>query len=84
MNDDISLLLEFLDRNGPEVCGHGVSELEARQTAMIERFIEGRCDATERRELSAFLQLHPSWIRWIADRVKTARDLGGAPAVAGE
>jgi hypothetical protein len=44
--------------------------------AMIERFIAGRCDNSELRDLSEFLQLHPAWIRWIADRVKMARDLG--------
>ncbi len=75
MNDDISPLLEFIERCGPEVQGHGLSGLEAEQVAMIERFIAGRCDALERRELSEFLQLHPAWIRWIADRVKLAREL---------
>lgn len=75
MNDDISPLLEFLDRCGPEVQGHALTGLEAEQVAMIERFIAGRCDENERRELSAFLQLHPAWIRWIADRVKLAREM---------
>lgn len=75
MIDDISPLLDFLDRCGPEVCGHGLNGLEAEQVAMIERFIAGRCDDVERRELSEFLQLHPAWIRWIADRVKLAREM---------
>jgi hypothetical protein len=75
MNDDISPLLEFIERCGPEVQGHGLNGLEAEQVAMIERFIAGRCDDLERRELSEFLQLHPAWIRWIADRVKLAREL---------
>lgn len=75
MNEDLSPLLEFLDRCGPEVCGHGLNGLEAEQVAMIERFIAGRCDDVERRELSEFLQLHPAWIRWIADRVKLAREM---------
>ena len=79
-----ALALITLERSGPEVCGHGMTGLEAEQSAMIERFIEGRCDAAERRELSAFLQLHPAWIRWIADRVKMARDISGAPALTGE
>ena len=76
MTDDISLLLEFLKDCGPEVRGHNLSGLESEQMAMIERFIAGRCDANELRDLSEFLQLHPAWIRWIADRVKMARDLG--------
>lgn len=80
MNDDISPLLEFLERCGPEVQGHGLTGLEAEQVAMIERFIAGRCDDAERRELSAFLQLHPAWIRWIADRVKLAREMSDESA----
>ena len=84
MNDDFSLLLDFLDRSGPEVCGHALIGLKVEQTAMIERFIDGKSDDAERRELSAFLQRHPAWIRWIADRVKLARDGGAAPAVAGQ
>ena len=75
MNDDIALLLDFLERSGPEVCGHGLTPLEAEKIAMIERFIAGRCDDAERRELSEFLQLHPTWIRWIADRIKGSREL---------
>lgn len=75
MNDDFSLLLDFRERCGPEVRGRGLSGLEAQQVAMIERFIAGRCDEAERRELSEFLQLHPAWIRWIADRVKVAREI---------
>jgi hypothetical protein len=80
MNDDISLLWDFLERCGPEVRGHGLAGLGADQIAMIERFIAGRSDDLERRELSEFLQLHPAWIRWIADRVKMARELGEKPA----
>ena len=87
MNDDISLLIDFLDRSGPEVTGRGLAglaELGTKQTAMIERFIEGRSDHNERRELAAFLQLHPAWIRWIADRVKMDREIGGAGALVSE
>jgi len=80
MNDDISPLLEFIERFGPEVQGRGLNGLEAEQVAMIERFIAGRCDDIERRELSEFLQLHPAWIRWIADRVKLARELANHSA----
>jgi hypothetical protein len=41
---------------------------------LIERFIAGQCNDVERRQLSEFLQLHPAWIRWIAERVQLARE----------
>jgi len=75
MKDEISLLLEFLGRCEPEVRGHGLTELSAERMALIERFIDGQCNDVERRELSEFLQLHPAWIRWIADRVQMSREL---------
>jgi len=84
MSDDISLLIEFLERSGPEVSGRGLIGLRVEQTAMIERFINGRCDDAERRELSRFLQMHPAWIRWIAERIKTGRDLDDASLAGGE
>lgn len=83
-DDDISLLIEFIERCGPDVKGHGLIGLRVEQTAMIERFIAGRCDDAERRELSRFLQLHPAWIRWIAERIKTGRDIDGLAAAGGE
>ena len=84
MKDDISLLLEFFERCGPEVQGRGLGVLESHQAARIERFIDGQCDGTERRELAQFLQLHPAWIRWIADRVIMARDLENSATAATE
>ncbi len=80
---DISLLIEFFERCGPEVSGHGPIGLRADQSAMIERFISGRCDDAERRELSRFLQMHPAWIRWIAERIKTGRDVDDTSVSAG-
>jgi hypothetical protein len=82
MNNDFSLLLEFLERSGPEVSGCGPAGLEAEQVTKLERFIAGRCGPAERRELSEFLHMHPAWIRWIADRVKLARELDGNAAEA--
>jgi hypothetical protein len=77
MSNDFSLLLDFWERTAPEVCGRGTMGLDAEQIVMIERFIAGNCNEQERRELSEFLQLHPAWIRWIADRVKMAREISG-------
>ena len=84
MSDDFSLVMEFIERCGPDVEGHGLIGLRSEQSAMIERFIAGRSDDAERRELSRFLQMHPAWIRWIAERIKTGRDMNGAASAAGE
>lgn len=81
---DISLVIEFLERCGPEVSGHGLAGLRVDQSAMIERFIAGRCDDAERRELSRFLQMHPAWIRWIAERIKTGRDVDDTSSLVGK
>jgi hypothetical protein len=83
-DDDFSQLIEFIERCGPDVEGHGLIGLQGKQSAMIERFIAGRSDDAERRELSRFLQMHPAWIRWIAERMKTGRDINGAATAAGE
>jgi len=83
-DDDISHLIEFFERCGPEVEGHGLIGLKVEQTAMIERFIAGRSDAAERHELSRFLQQHPDWIRWIAERIKASHELDTPSAATGE
>jgi hypothetical protein len=83
IDDDISKLLEFSERCGPEVEARGLIGLQLDQSAMIERFIAGHCNDAERRELSRFLQSNPAWIRRIADRVKGTRELSD-PALAGE
>jgi hypothetical protein len=81
-DDDFSLLTEFFERCGPEVSGRSFTGLQVEQTVMIERFIAGQCDDSERRELSRFLQRHPSWIRWIAERIKSGRDVDDDRAAA--
>lgn len=83
MSDDISLMIEFFERCGPEVSGRGVIALPVEKSAMIERFIAGRCDETERHELSRFLQTHPAWIRWIAERIKMGREMDGTASASG-
>lgn len=74
MDEDISLLLAFYNRCGPEAIGHGPDELDADKAALIERFIAGHCDASERRELSAFLLQNPERIRWIAEQIESKRE----------
>ncbi len=78
MNTDFQTLLEFLDRCGPEVTGRGLMPPTTEEAARLERLAAGQCDAQEREEICAMLQLHPAWLRWLADRVKMARKATGS------
>ena len=73
MNTDFKTLVEFLERFGPEVAGRQLPEPKTETAALLERFSRGECDPTERSEACRMLQLHPAWLRWIADRVRLAR-----------
>jgi hypothetical protein len=74
MNKDFQVLVEFLDRCGPEVTGHATSTPQTEEAAKLLRFATGKCDETERHEICNLLRLHPAWLRWLADRVKLARN----------
>jgi hypothetical protein len=74
MIDDFAELLEFYHRCGPEATGHGMAELDAEKTMLIQRFVAGECNAEERRELSKFLLQNPERIRWIAEQIKSDRE----------
>jgi len=74
MNDEISILLAFHASSGPDVVGHGSAELAPDKAALIERFLAGRCNDEERRELASFLLQNPERIRWIAEQIKSTRE----------
>lgn len=78
MNTDIKILLEFLQRLGPEVSGREVVEPRNDAAVRLERFARGECSEDERAEVCRLLRLHPIWLRWLADRVKLARVNAGA------
>ncbi len=75
MNNDFHTILEFLDRCGPEVSGHAASLLQTRDARRLQRLADGKCEETEVATLCEELRIHPAWIRWVADRVKMARNL---------
>ena len=84
MNNDFQTLVEFLDRCGPEVTGHIAPEPRTEEASKLLRFADGKCDRRERAEICEMLRLHPAWLRWLADRVKLARNFNagedGVPA----
>jgi hypothetical protein len=77
VNNDFKILIDFLDRLGPEVSGRALAQPGSEAAERLERFARGDCDQHERREICAMLRLHPTWLRWVAQRVKLARTRGG-------
>jgi len=73
MRDEFATLLAFYERCGPDVKGHSAVEVAGDETERVEKFIAGMCNASERRQVAQFLQLHPELIRPIADRIKANR-----------
>ena len=79
MSNDFKTLIDFLDRFGPEVSGKALMAPHSEAAAKLQRFATGACDKDERAEICEMLRLHPAWLRWLADRVKMARN-GDGPA----
>jgi hypothetical protein len=77
MNSDFKILIEFLERFGPEVSGRELSQPQTEEAAKLERFARGDCNDAQRVEICEMLKLHPAWLRWLADRVKLARPRSG-------
>lgn len=48
MNNDFSILAQFLETLGPEVSGHSSATLTPDQLVRIQRFAEGKLSASER------------------------------------
>jgi hypothetical protein len=83
MNQDFKILIEFLDQFGVEAAGRELPEPKTETAHLLERFARGECTQEERAEVCRMLRLHPAWLRWLADRVKLARDSGRSePATA--
>ena len=74
MNPDFKILIEFLDLFGPQVTARQLPEPYIDAVEKLERFAHGACSEQERAEVCQMLRLHPAWLRWLADRVKLARD----------
>jgi hypothetical protein len=73
MNQDFKILIEFLDQFGAEAAGRELPEPKTETAVLLERFARGECTQEERAEVCHMLRLHPAWLRWLADRVKLAR-----------
>ena len=79
MSNDFKTLIDFLDHFGPEVSGKALMAPHSEAAAKLQSFAAGACDKDERAEICEMLRLHPAWLRWLADRVKMARN-GDGPA----
>jgi len=78
VNNDFKILVEFLGVFGPEASGRVLEVPHFEAARKLERFAAGGVGATERREVCALLQLHPAWVRYLADRVIESRNVGTA------
>lgn len=78
MSNDFKTLVDFLERFGPEVSGRELEGPPTDAVAKLQRFAAGACEAEERTEVCEMLRRHPAWLRWLADRVKLARETNGA------
>jgi hypothetical protein len=78
MSKDFKTLIDFLDRFEPEVTGKALVAPEGEVASKLERFAAGQCEKEERAEVCAILRSNPTWLRWLAERVKMTR--GDAPA----
>lgn len=79
MNKDFKILIEFLDQFGIEAAGRELPEPKTETAVLLERFARGECSQEERAEVCRMLRLHPAWLRWLADRVKLAREARPEP-----
>ena len=51
MNNDFSILAQFLDTLGPEVSGHSSATLSAEELEQIQLFAAGKLDEAKRDEI---------------------------------
>ncbi|MDF2376811.1 MAG: hypothetical protein P1U81_11250 [Verrucomicrobiales bacterium] len=51
MNNDFSILAQFLENLGPEVSGHSSNPLSEGQAELIQKFAQGTLTAAEREGL---------------------------------
>jgi hypothetical protein len=74
MKTDFSIISDFLDRCGPEVCGHSAAPPAPEFTAKLDRFARGDCDPTDRAAMCDLLRTKPEYLRALARRVKELRE----------
>ncbi|HEX8310216.1 MAG TPA: hypothetical protein VF614_02790 [Chthoniobacteraceae bacterium] len=74
VNNEFKTLTDFLGQFDAEVSGRHLPEPEKKAADLLSRFANGKCDEAEREAACQMLHLHPAWIRWVADRVKLARE----------
>lgn len=51
MNNEISIVAQFLESLGPEVSGHSAAPLSEEQIQRIRQFADGKLDAEARNEI---------------------------------
>ncbi len=72
----ISNFIEFLAAAARRSRAMSPRPLRTEEAVKLLRFASGKSNDAERAEICAMLRLHPAWLRWLADRVKLARNIG--------
>jgi hypothetical protein len=73
VNNDFQILMEFLEGFGPEVTGRSLEEPPPTSAQELQRFATGGLAAPEIHTVCTELKHNPTWIRYLADRVRLAR-----------
>lgn len=80
VSNDFNTLIEFLDRFGPEASGRSFDQPGNQEAEKLQLFAQGKCNQAQVEEMCELLRTHPAWIRWVADRIRMARQLKTAEA----
>lgn len=73
MESDLQIILEFLERCGPEVQGHNIAEPDMQEANLLLRVAAGQCTDEERAQVYTLLREHKPWLHWISHRIKSMR-----------
>ena len=75
MNSDLKVLIEFLRELHPDGANWHLPQAKTQEAVLLERFACGECTRAEEAEVASMLRLHPAWLRWLADRVRLAKEM---------
>lgn len=73
MENDLKIIMEFLDRSGTGVEALSTPDPDSAEAHLLLRFASGGCTPAERTEACHLMQANRPLLRWVSDRVKSRR-----------